>query len=84
MAEEVDNSPLMESENKESSNILSTPKNEDISEKKKKPFSYAIMGLSLVLTAFLKIDAVFVIIGCGLFGLLWSILNRKEQSNGAD
>jgi len=52
--------------------------------KKKKPFSYAIMGLSLVLTAFLKIDAVFVIIGCGLFGLLWSILNRKEQSNGAD
>ena len=38
MAEEVDNSPLMESENKESSNILSIPKNEDISEKKKKPF----------------------------------------------
>ncbi|HRR78334.1 MAG TPA: chromate transporter [Ruminococcus sp.] len=52
--------------------------------KKKKPFSYALMGLSLVLTAFLKIDAVFVIIGCGLFGLLWSILNRKEQSNGTD
>ena len=52
--------------------------------KKKKPFSYVIMGISLVLTAFLKIDAVFVIIGCGLFGLLWSILNRKEQSNGTD
>ena len=52
--------------------------------KKKKPFSYAIMGLSLLLTAFLKIDAVFVIIGCGLFGLIWSILNRKEQSNGTD
>ena len=51
---------------------------------KKKPFSYVIMGLSLVLTAFLKIDAVFVIIGCGLFGLLWSLLNRKEQNNGAD
>ena len=50
--------------------------------KKKQPFSYAIMGLSLVLTAFLKIDAVFVIIGCGLFGLIWSIFNRKEQSNG--
>ncbi|MBQ5339209.1 MAG: chromate transporter [Oscillospiraceae bacterium] len=51
---------------------------------KKKPFSYVIMGLSLVLTTFLKIDAVFVIIGCGLFGLLWSLLNRKEQNNGAD
>ena len=52
--------------------------------KKKKPFSYVIMGISLDLTAFLKIDAVFVIIGCGLFGLLWSLLNRKEQNNGAD
>ena len=52
--------------------------------KKKKPFSHAIMGLSLILTAFLKIDAVFVIIGCGLFGLLWSMLHRKEQSNGTD
>ena len=52
--------------------------------KKKQPFSYAIMGLSLVLTAFLKIDAAFVIIGCGLFGLIWSMLNRKEQSNGTD
>jgi chromate transporter len=51
---------------------------------KKKPFSYVIMGLSLVLTTFLKIDAVFVIIGCGLFGLLWAFLNRKEQNNGAD
>ena len=49
--------------------------------KKKKPFSYVIMGIALILTAFLKIDAVFVIIGCGLFGLLWSLLNRKEQSN---
>lgn len=51
---------------------------------KKNAFSYCIMGVSLILTAFLKIDAVFVIIGCGLFGLLWSVLNRKEQSNGAD
>ena len=51
---------------------------------KKKAISYIIMGISLVLTAFLKIDAVFVIIGCGLFGLLWSMLHRKEQSNGTD
>ena len=51
---------------------------------KKKVISYIIMGLSLVLTAFMKTDAVFVIIGCGLFGLLWSFLNRKEQNNGTD
>lgn len=51
---------------------------------KKKVVSYIIMGISLVLTAFLKIDAVFVIIGCGLFGLLWWMLHRKEQSNGTD
>ncbi len=51
---------------------------------KKKVISYVIMGVSLVLTAFLKIDAVLVIIGCGLFGLLWSVLNRKEKNNGTD
>jgi chromate transporter len=51
---------------------------------KKGPISYVIMGLSLVLTAFLKIDAVFVIIGCGVFGLIWSLLNRKEQSHDTD
>ena len=51
---------------------------------KKKVISYIIMGFSLVLTAFMKTDAVFVIIGCGLFGLLWSFLNRKEQNNGTD
>jgi chromate transporter len=50
---------------------------------KKKNVSYFIMGTSLILTAFLRIDAVFVIIGCGIFGLIWSLLNRKEQSNDA-
>ena len=51
---------------------------------KKNVFSYLLMGVSLVLTAFFKIDVVFVIIGCGLFGLLWSLLRRKEQSDGTD
>ena len=46
---------------------------------KKKLVSYFIMAASLVLTAFLKIDAVFVIIGCGLFGLLWSLTAGKEK-----
>ncbi|MCR4645774.1 MAG: chromate transporter [Oscillospiraceae bacterium] len=51
---------------------------------KKNAVSYLLMGVSLVLTAFFKIDVVFVIIGCGLFGLLWSLLHRKEQSDGTD
>ena len=44
---------------------------------KKHAVSYAIMAATLVLTAFLKIDAVFVIIGCAVFGLVWSLLFRK-------
>ena len=51
---------------------------------KKNVISYCIMGVSLILTAFLRIDAVFVIIGCGLFGLLWSLTAGKEQSNDTD
>ena len=51
---------------------------------RKKVLSYIIMGVSLILTAVLKIDTVFVIIGCGLFGLMWSLINRKEQSNDID
>ena len=51
---------------------------------KKKAVSYVLMGVAFILTAFLKIDAVFVIIGCGLFGLIWSLLTGKEQSNGTD
>ena len=51
---------------------------------KKNAFSFALMGTALILTAFLKIDAVFVVIGCGLFGLIWSLINRKEQSHGND
>ena len=50
----------------------------------KNAVSYVIMGAALILTAFLKIDAVFVIIGCGLFGLIWSLLNRKEQRRDPD
>ena len=48
---------------------------------KKNAFSYFVMAAVLVLTAFVKIDAVFVIIGCGLFGLLWPLLIRKGHSD---
>ena len=51
---------------------------------KKHAVSYVIMAVALVLTAFLKIDAVFVIIGCAVFGLVWSLLFRKEQSDDID
>ncbi len=51
---------------------------------KKRAVSYVIMAAALVLTAFLKIDAVFVIIGCAIFGLIWSLIFRKEQSDDMD
>ncbi len=51
---------------------------------KKEIFSYILMATALVLTAFVKIDAVFVIIGCGLFGLIWSLARKKEQKNDTD
>ena len=51
---------------------------------KKHAVSYVIMAAALILTAFLKIDAVYVIIGCGIFGLVWSLIFRKEQSDDPD
>ena len=51
---------------------------------KKNAVSYCIMGIALILTAFLKVDAVFVMIGCGVFGAIWSLLRRKVQDNGTD
>ena len=51
---------------------------------KKHTVSYVIMAAALVLTAFLKIDVVFVIIGCAIFGLIWSLIFRKEQSDDMD
>ncbi|MBQ3919477.1 MAG: chromate transporter [Oscillospiraceae bacterium] len=51
---------------------------------KKHTISYIIMAAALILTAFLKIDAVFVIIGCAVFGLVWSLLFMKEQSDDID
>ena len=47
-------------------------------------FSYVVMAVSLILTAFLKIDAVCVIIGCAVFGLLRSLYHRKEQNHDSD
>ena len=51
---------------------------------KKHAVSYVIMAAALILTALLKIDAVFVIIGCAAFGLVWSLLFRKGKGNDMD
>ena len=51
---------------------------------KKNVISYCIMGITLILTAVLKTDAVFVMIGCGVFGLCWSLLIGKEQDDDTD
>ena len=51
---------------------------------KKHAVSYVIMISALVMTAFFKIDAVFVIIGCAIFGIIWSLIIRKEQNNDID
>ena len=39
--------------------------------------SYALMGLSFVLTAFLGAPVIAVIIGCGAFGLVRSLTGRR-------
>ena len=55
-----------------------------LKEKKKHAVSYVIMAAALVLTAFLKIDAVFVISGCAVFGLVWSMIFRREKRDDMD
>ena len=54
---------------------------------KKDAFSLTIMAAALILVAFLKIDAVYVILGCALFGLIWTIIMEKagkERKNDTD
>ena len=48
---------------------------------KKDAFSLFIMAASLIFAAFLKIDAVYVIVGCAVFGLVWTLLKGKERKN---
>ncbi|MCR5419879.1 MAG: chromate transporter [Lachnospiraceae bacterium] len=47
----------------------------------KNPFSYFIMGVSLIMTAFAEIDAIYVIIGCALFGLIYTFFIVKETKD---
>ncbi len=47
---------------------------------KKDAFSLAVMAASLILAAFLKIDAVYVILGCAVFGLVWTLIKGKHDA----
>lgn len=40
--------------------------------------SYAVMAGAFVLTAFLQVDVLIVIVGCAVFGLVTSLLAKKE------
>ena len=40
--------------------------------------SYVVMAAAFVLTAFVKINLIFVILGCAVFGLVTSLLMKKE------
>lgn len=49
--------------------------------------SYIIMGLGLILSAFTPIDAVFIIIGAGIAGIISSLIadkKLKKQAAGAE
>ncbi|MBQ8215806.1 MAG: chromate transporter [Clostridia bacterium] len=48
---------------------------------------YIIMGLGLILSAFTEIDAVFIIIGAGIAGIISSLIadrKLKKQATGAE
>lgn len=41
--------------------------------------AYIIMAASFVCAAVLKIDVIFIIIGCAAFGLIWSLIARRAE-----
>lgn len=41
--------------------------------------AYIVMALSFICAAVLQIDVIFVIIGCALFGLIWSVAVRRTE-----
>jgi chromate transporter len=45
---------------------------------KKDIFAYVIMGVALCLVAVLKIDAFFVILGCALAGLIYTVIATRK------
>ena len=41
--------------------------------------AYTIMGLAFLVSAFVDINLIFVIIGCAIFGLVYSLINERRQ-----
>ena len=48
---------------------------------KKNAVSYALMAAAFVLAAFVKVDAVFIILGCAVFGLIWTLIRRRTGND---
>ncbi len=48
---------------------------------KKNAVSYALMALAFVFAAFVKVDAVLIILGCAVFGLLWTVVRRRTGND---
>ncbi len=45
----------------------------------KNAFSYVLMGLVFVLTAFLKVDAFYCLIGCAVCGVISSLIAKRRS-----
>ena len=41
--------------------------------------AYVVMAGTFILTAFVNVSAIFVIIGCAVFGLVTSLLMKKKE-----
>ena len=41
-------------------------------------YTYVLMGLALLISAFLDINAIYIIIGCGVFGLICSLIYDRR------
>ena len=48
---------------------------------KKNAVSYALMAAAFVFAAFVKADAVLIILGCAVFGLIWTLLRRRAGND---
>ena len=49
---------------------------------KKYLFAYIIMAAAFVLSAFVDINVLFIIIGCGIAGLVYSLIAEKKSKKG--
>ena len=48
---------------------------------KKNVLSYIIMAAAFICVAILNINTIFVLIGCAIFGLVWSLIAERRAKN---